>query len=178
MTNKNHPIYLVYDAKRTACLNVKYYGRRLRTVERHNFWIEVAIAVSAPTSAIAGTLFIDTPLGHSLWQVMTFVAASLAVAKPFMKLSSKIKKFEHVLSGYRAMLCDIDDVLNKCLLDRSYSKAAQKMFEAANRKKRMLVEATPEPTHDKIIIEECMTEVEKEIPHTNFYIPEDDNGNQ
>lgn len=178
MTNKNHPIFSVYDAKRTACLNVKYYGRRLRTVERQNFWIEVAIAVSAPTSAVAGTFFMHTPLGLSLWQGMTFIAATLAVAKPFMKLSSKIKKLEHVLSGYRAMLCDIEDVLNRCLLDRSYSKTAQKMFDAANRKKRMLVEATPEPTHDKRIVEECMIEVQQEIPHTTFYIPEDEHGDQ
>jgi hypothetical protein len=178
MTNKNHPIYSVYDAKRTACLNIKYYGRRLRTVERQNFWIEVAIAISAPTSAVAGTLFFDTAPGHFLWQVMTFIAATLAVAKPFMKLGSKIKKLEHVLSGYRAMLCDIEDVLNRCLLDRAYSKAAQKMFDAANRKKRTLVAATPEATHIKSIVEECMIEVEQEIPHTTFYIPEDENGDQ
>jgi hypothetical protein len=75
------------------------------------------------------------------------------------------------------MFCDLDDVLNKCVIDQAYSKTAQKMFDAANRKKRSLLQATPEPTQDKYIIEKCMLEVEREIPHENFYIPKDSYGN-
>jgi hypothetical protein len=99
VTNISHPIYAVYDAKRTACLNIKYYGRRLKSVERYNFWMDVFVAVSAPTSAVAGFWFFDTQMGHLVWQAMTLLATGLAVSKPFLKFSSKIKKFEQALSG-------------------------------------------------------------------------------
>lgn len=139
--------------------------------------MDVFIAISAPSSAVAGFWFFETVKGHLIWQGMTFIATGLAVTKPFMKFSSKIKKFEQALSGYRAMYCDLDDLLNKCVVDQAYSKAAQKMFDAATRKKRSLLQATPESTQDKNIIEKCMLEVEQEIPHETFFIPKDSYGN-
>jgi len=53
MSRENHPVWIVYDKLRSACLNVKYYSRRLQTLERWNFTLEFPLSATAPSSAIA-----------------------------------------------------------------------------------------------------------------------------
>lgn len=172
MEKKEHPVYDVYDFQRTVCLNIKYYGRRLRRVERQNFWIEVVIAVTAPGSAVAGVWFADLPEGQLAWKILTGIAAVFAVVKPFLKLPSKIKRYEHVLSGYRSLLSDVEELLHQIKPDAEYSKASRKLFDSAWKKKRALLQNTPEPTSDRRLIEQCMSEVNEEIPSDALYIPE------
>ena len=172
MDNKNHPVYDVYDLQRTVSLNIKYYGLRLRRVERQNFWIEVLLAITAPSSAIAGMWFTNSPEGQTTWEVLTAVAAILAVIKPFLKLQSRIKRYEQVLSGYRTIFSDIEELVHQIRVDKEYSKASKKIFDSALKKKRALLQSSPESTSDKALAEQCMNEVNREIPVETLYIPE------
>lgn len=172
MKAKDHPIYDVYDFQRTVCLNIKYYGRRLRRVERINFWIDVIIAITAPGSALAGLWFAGTDAGQIVWKLLTAVAATLAVVKPFLKLPTSIKRYEQVLSGYRALMSDVEELVHQIRIDKEYTKASVKRFEAARRKKTNLSQNDPEPTPNRKIIEECMVEVNKQFPPESLYIPE------
>jgi hypothetical protein len=94
-----NPVWAVYDKLRSARLNTKYYGRRLQTVERFNFLIEVVLLASAPTSAIAGLWFLQDPVGKILWQWFGVIAAVAAVLKPVLGFSKQLKEFEGILSG-------------------------------------------------------------------------------
>jgi hypothetical protein len=172
MEIKDHPIYDVYDFQRTVCLNIKYYGRRLRRIERLNFWIEVVIAITAPGSALAGLWFADTEVGKSVWMLLTAIATTLAVVKPFLKFPSNVKRYEQVLSGYRALMSDVEELVHQIKIDKEYTKASRKTFEAARRKKSALAQNDPEPAPSQKIIEICMDEVNKQIPPESLYIPE------
>lgn len=101
MNNRiEHPVWGVYDLYRTARLNVKYYAARMHRLEQINFWMELFIAVTAPSSAITGLWFWDTQIGGILWKSLGMVAAVAAILKPLVLLSKKMKEYNEVLSGY------------------------------------------------------------------------------
>ena len=45
MPRRPHAVWTVYDKLRTARLNVKYYSRRLESIERTNFILEIEFKV-------------------------------------------------------------------------------------------------------------------------------------
>ncbi len=53
LSTKEHPVWQVYDLLRTAKLNEKYFGRRLKKYVVINNTMEFFIAATASTSAIA-----------------------------------------------------------------------------------------------------------------------------
>jgi hypothetical protein len=92
MSREDHPVWTVYDKLRTACLNVKYYSRRLRSLERWNFALEFLLSATAPSSAIAALFFWNTEYGQTAWKYLAIVAAITAVAKPLLNLAKRIKR--------------------------------------------------------------------------------------
>lgn len=167
------PVWVIYDQYKTARLNVKYYGYRMGTITRQNFWLEIfiAAAAAAPASAVAGIPFFLTPTGEMWWKVLAVLAAIAAFFKPFLRLPTKLKSMEKSLSGYRALDCDLEEIVNKIKLEQNYSKAALKMLENAQKKKRSLVGSPPEHSQSSQLKEKCFAEVNKELPSSMFYIP-------
>jgi cytochrome c oxidase subunit IV len=110
MSREQHPIWTVYEKLRTACLNVRYYGRRLQGVERWNLSLEFVLGATAPSSAIAALWFWNTEYGQTAWKCLAIVAAIAAVAKPLLNLTSRIKEYESVLSGYRVLEYDLREI--------------------------------------------------------------------
>src|SRR4051812_21828723 len=108
---KQHAVWEVYDRLRTARLNVKYYGCILCDLERVNFWMEVILAGAAPTSAIAGFAYWKDPgIGPAVWQCFGVIAAVVAVVKVPLGLPRKIKEYEGVVTGYRAVEFDLLEI--------------------------------------------------------------------
>ena len=107
MVDEHHPVWVVYDLYKTARLNVKYYAARLNSIERQNFFIELIIAIAAPTSAITGIWLLKTDAGQELWKYVAGVAAFAAELKPVLKLPAKIKLMEQCLAGYRSLEYDV-----------------------------------------------------------------------
>lgn len=144
MERENHPVWAVYDKLRTSCLNVKYYSRRLYTLERQNFWIELILLATAPSSAIAGLWFWNTETGRIIWQYFGVVAAVAAILKPSFQLTKKIKEFESVLSGYRTLEYDLREIKSMVEQNKKYDKALQTEFRKALQREKVLVGKTPE----------------------------------
>lgn len=173
MPRENHPVWGVYDKLRTARLNVKYYSRRLESLERTNFWLELIMLASAPTSAIAGLWFWNEPLGRVAWQYLGVLAAFAAVLKPLLALTRKIKDSESVLAGYRMLEYDLMEL--KVLIEqkRNYDSALQSEFKKALQREKTLVGKTPETRERLKVKQECETEVLQELPSASFFVPED-----
>ena len=99
MSREKHPVWTVYDRLRTARLNCKYYGRRLQQHERLEFYLQLLLLTTAPSSAVAGLWFWAVPAGQLIWQYTGVAAAMVAVVKPLLGLTKKIKDYEAILSG-------------------------------------------------------------------------------
>ena len=166
-----HPVWDVYDLYRTAKLKVCYYSIKLRRYLWMNYCLEICLALTASSSAVAALWFWNTPTGQVIWRGLLIVSAFLAVIKPVIKLTEKIRKYEEVLSGYRILENDLMKItvmikqsMNYEILHRS------KLFEAIDRHGE-LVQKSPElQTNDKLLAE-CQNRVKTELPAEKFFIP-------
>lgn len=173
MTRETHPVWTVYDKLRTARLNVKYYSKRLTSLERRNFWIEMVLLATAPSSAVAGLWFWATDIGKIVWQYMGIVAAVAAIAKPPMNLTKRIKDIESVLSGYRTLEFDLMEIKSLVEQKRHYDAPLQSEFKKAMQREKALVGRTPETRENRKLIIACKLEVLKELPKERFFVPEE-----
>ena len=171
-TREDHPVWGVYDLYRTARLNVKYYTCKLSTTESLNFYMDIILLATAPSSAIAGLWFWENPLGHTVWQYLGIVTAIVAILKPSLGLTKKMKKYEEVLSGYKALEHDLHEIKELVAQKRAYDKALQDDFKKALKRKGVLVNKEPGEKVDKKLVSFCQREVDTELPAENFYIPE------
>lgn len=116
---------------RLARLNVKYYSRQLQRIETFSRSIDILIAIGAPVSVAAGFWFFKTDVGEFLWKTFSSITAVLAMTKPFLQHAAKIKKIEQALIGYRGLDFDMSLLANEVRSEKTYSKAHQKQFTAA-----------------------------------------------
>lgn len=173
MDHKYHPVWTVYDKLRTARLNVKYFGRRLHSVESRNFWIEGSLAVTAPSSAVAGLWFWSTDYGRPIWQTMGVLAAILAAAKPLLSYTKRIKDYESILSGYRSLEYDLMEIKTLVEQKGKYDATMQAELRKAVQREKLLVGKNPESREDKKTKKVCEEEVLRELPSESFFVPED-----
>jgi len=90
VTREQNRVWGVDDLLRTARLNVKYYSARLAFFQRCNFLLELVLAITAPSSAVAGLWFWKTSTGEFAWTTLGVVAALAAVLKPLLQLDKKV----------------------------------------------------------------------------------------
>lgn len=171
MKQVDHPVWSVYDKLRTARLNVKYYSCRLQTAERWNFWLDLILLATAPSSAIAGLWFWSTPIGNLVWRYFGIITAVIAVTKPMLALPRKIKAYEGVLSGYRGLEFDLMEIKSMVEQKRKYDKAQQEEFKKAIRREKLLVTMCPETRENNAVKVACEKEVLRELPPDSFFVP-------
>lgn len=167
----SHPVWNVYDLYRTARLNVKYYSARLTYLERLNLRMELILGICAPSSVVAGLFFWDTPIGSEIWKILGIIAAVVAVSKPLLKLTGKIKQFEEIITGYQILEHDLFVIKISIEEKQSYDKSLQKEFKKALERKKVLVTKCPEHREYKKLKNRCTLEVNQELPVDIFFIP-------
>jgi hypothetical protein len=167
----NHPVWDVYDQFRTARLNELYYGRRLLSYERFNFWSEVVVAVTSSSSAIAGFAFWSSEAGNPAWKAMLALAAVVTVMKPLLNLTKRIRSYEELFSGYRLQFHDLKDLRIDISQARDYTEAHKARFKKIIDKQRLLADKSPERMEHKRVKSECQAAVLAEFPSRSFFIP-------
>ena len=173
ISRENHPVWGVYDLYRTAKLNVKYYLCKLSSVEKINFTMELILLITAPSSAIAGLWFWETPYGQDAWQYLGVVSAIVAVLKPSLSLTKRIKKYEEILSGYKGLEHDLHEIKEMIAQRLKYDKEMQNDFKKALKRKGVLVNKEPGEKINTKLLARCQKEVDTELPADKFFVPED-----
>lgn len=173
MTREDHPVWSVYDRLRSARLSVKYYCRRLENAERWNFWLDLILLITAPSSAVAGLWFWDTPTGQLAWKWIAIPAAIVAVVKPLLHLTKKIKDYEAVVSGYRILEFDLQEIKIGIEQKRKFDSQLQGDFRRAQQREKTLIGKNPESRESSRIRRICQEEVNQELPPDSFYVPEE-----
>ncbi|MBI1910371.1 MAG: hypothetical protein HYS21_00035 [Deltaproteobacteria bacterium] len=169
--NSNHPVWNVYDEYRTARLNVRYLEEQLKNLQKKNFWIEFSLAVST-SSSVAGQWLWENAIGGYAWKVIGLIAAFLAILKPIIKLTEKIRKKSEKLSGYRLLEHELHKI--KILISEynKYDENLRKLFLKALDFKGELIKKHPEEHIDHKLREKCEKIVNNELPSNSFFIPE------
>jgi hypothetical protein len=172
-TTSSHPVWDVYDLHRTVRLNAKYYAARLNSLERCNFWIELVLAVSA-SSTITSLWLWTTPLGQTFWKVFGVATALLAIAKPLLKLTDRIRRMERVQCAYDALDHDLYRLSVQISQAKSYTPQMQKQFFDAISRKGQLVKDRVEGRMYVRLRRRCEQAVISELPVDRFFIPKED----
>ncbi len=144
MIRQLNPVWTVYDKLRSARLNTKYYCRRLELLERENFWIELVLLASAPSSAIAGLWFWDNEYGKVVWRYLGVIAAIAALLKPLLGLTKRIRELENVVAGYRTLEYDLLEIKTLIEQKQRYDAPLQAEFKKAIQREKVLAGKTPE----------------------------------
>ena len=169
---EEHPVWVVYNSQRTACLNVKYYGHILRRLEWQSRAIDFVIAFIAPTSAIASLPLWSTPAGKQIWYWVPSIATVLIVMKTALKSSTRIKDLEKRVTAYQGLLFDLKKVADKIITEQKYSTTAQKQYETAIERYASVMKLPPIDNNKKLKTK-LQAEVNTEMPGSNFFIPKE-----
>ena len=169
----NHPVWDVYNLLRTSRLNGKYYSEKLHKVEKLNTSMQLIIAASLPSSAIAGFQIWTEGPGNYIWSGVLVLASTLAFLQPFLKLSEKIKKYDSILNGYLMLDYDLQELRGKISNSGKYTASHKKLFEQALKRKNSVGIKEQGIELDKKLRNRCTIEVKKELPAENFFVPEE-----
>lgn len=171
--SRNHPVWDVYDAYRDSKLWVLYYSEKLDRHKRLNSFIEIILAITTSSSAVAALWLWDTALGREIWKYVLAASAILAIIKPIIKLTEKVQRYEEVLSGYRGLENDLKIIIIQIKQSRKYGIPHRtKLTEAVSRQGE-LQKKNPEAKHETSLIEKCRSQVKKDFPPEHFFIPKD-----
>lgn len=171
-----HPVWQIYKELRTARLNVKYFSIKVSRLERINLIIQIIIAAAVPSSAIANLPFWGSGAGSSIWSIIGIVAALLAFAHPFFKITQNIKKLDNILVGYIGLETDLETIKNDIRITQNFTQTHIREFKKAVARKKKLSTDERGHTEDKKLINKLFIEVKQELPSSSFYVPEDKNG--
>lgn len=168
---KDHPVWEVYDLQRTCRLNIKYWSKKLVVRRLWNFGMEYSMLVTAPGSATAGFVFWKTNSGQLVWTILTVLTAFLGIAKPLLKLSEHIETLQKVVTGYRSIEFQLDELGSDIRREDSYSPEMVNTFKRLQRQRQEVSRDEPVEDADETLRNECFEAVKREIPKTTFYIP-------
>lgn len=171
-TREEHRVWGVYDLLRTARLNVKYYSARLAFFQRCNFIMELVLAVTAPSSAVAGLWFWNTATGKIAWTTLGVAAGIAAIVKPLLQLEKKSGAYTEVLTGYRALEHDLFKIKELVAQKQVYDADLQVEFQKALDRKGALIAKDPDVTTNQALKQRLVAEVMQELPAAAFYVPQ------
>ena len=168
----NHPVWNVYDLYRTTRLNIKYLKRRIIKTKRYNLIVELAIALTA-SSTVASFWFFQNEIGQFIWKTLSAITALLAVIKPFLKFTEKIRKMEEMLTGYKSLHQNLDRIITLINHKKIYDEELKEIFFEYKKDLDKLITDYKDEYEDKKLINKCYEEILKELPTDSFYIPEE-----
>jgi len=144
----------------------------LSRAERNNSIIQTLITAAAPSSAIAGLFFFDTPLGKIAWQYLAAIAAIVSILQPSFRFPKKIKDYESLCSGYRVLFHDLSLIKSSVLNKKVYDQESQTQFKQAMLRLGELIKLSPNEKENRKLKKRCVQEVDRAHPAESFYIPE------
>ena len=164
-------MWSLYDEFRTARYEKKCYAVMLKNAERKDFWLEIALAVFTPASAVAGLFFWSTPTGQTIWQVCLAVAAVLAVAKPLLRLSEKTGELRNCLGKITMLEHDFHVLTIRINEQGRYDNEMRKRFQdLMNEKGTILSSCIPVDLKRSKCVK-MQKDVNHELPAANFFEP-------
>jgi hypothetical protein len=138
-----------------------------------NSFIEIVLAVTTASSAVAALWLWNTQVGQELWKYILVISAILAVVKPVIKLTDKMQQFEEILAGYRSLEHDLKTIVIRIRQSKKYGMPHRtKLLEALTRQGELL-KKLPEAKPEKKLQEKCRLQVMKELPVEYFFVPKD-----
>jgi hypothetical protein len=163
----------IYDAYRDAALYRLYYGLKLARYRQLNFWVEIAIAISATGSGgIAGLAVWGTIAGSYAWLVISGLAAVLALIKPVLQLGGRIENYTKLYAGYTNIFLELKDTVEDIAVEHGISDKTREGYVGS---RQLLRELAPlaDPSRSQRLMKKLHDHINREIPPESLWVPDD-----
>jgi hypothetical protein len=170
---KQHPVWEVYDLLRTARLSHYYYAAKADSLSRKNLFIEIFLAITVPTSAVSAWALWQTDWGAYVWGAIAGIGSLVAIVKPLLKLTEKIKAYESLASRYRTAEGELAELRSDIVHKKKYDKPLQDRFRQTMRAMKRLTDHAPVERLDEQLRLVLENRVKKELPKEGFHIPQE-----
>lgn len=172
MKTKNHAVWDVYDKYRTIRLNVLYYEKMTDKLRRNNIIIE-SLLIAFASSNFAGLWFWNSLIGGYVWKVFAAIVALLAVLKPVLKTSDRLRVQCEILISYHLMDHDFQKLVLMISQNGKYDESLKDHFFTLLDRLREIIIKDPQTNKNNKMIERCYGEVLEQLPAANFFEPEE-----
>lgn len=168
-----NPVWDVYDEFRNSRLNVRYYESRLKKLSKYNALTEYMLAIST-SSSLAGLWFWENIIGGYVWKVLGALAIFLALGRPILNLTEKIKKTSEILGAYKALDHDFNKLKIRISQNKKYDKPLKEEFITLLEKKGNIISKCTDEHIDDALRKKCTEQVKIELHADSFYIPKEE----
>lgn len=168
---REHPVWEVYDLQRDCRLNVKYWSKKLVKIRRINLVLEYLIIATASGSAVAVLPFWQSAQGRVIWQWLTVITAFLCIAKPLLKLSDKVANLQGIVTQYRTLDSQLEQLENNIRRLKEYSQVMVSTFQSIAGQVDKITVLEPIEEIDTKLQKACFEQVNRELPEYSFYLP-------
>lgn len=159
----------VYSVYRTALMNRKYYGYRLASVKRWNFWLEIGILVGTSTTVGSWAIW-KAPPGVNVWGAVAGLATLAVIIKPVLNLSSSVERYTKLFVGHGDGYYDLKKMVADLARTQVYSNDTDKIFKSVlDRLQALASEDDPKP--DQKLCRRCFEEVKREVAVDSLWWP-------
>lgn len=172
--NQPHdPVWDVYDEFRTARLNVLYYECQLKTLTCLNTTIEWLLALTTSSTVAASWLWTSV-VGGYVWKVFGVIAVFIAVGRPILNFTNKIKRKSETIGAYRELDNDLLNLKIKISQNNKYDAFLKKEFQMLLKKKGEIIKRYKDDYVNQKLRLKCTEQVKRELPVNNFFIPKEE----
>ncbi|MDM8544094.1 hypothetical protein QUF90_23710 [Desulfococcaceae bacterium HSG9] len=176
MENSNttqHPINRLHANYRDYKVNALYYSVKMDRLKFINYFIEIILAITTTSSMVAGLWLWNTPFGQAIWKILLIISAFLAVIKPIINLTEKIRKYEEVLSSYRDLEYELKKIIDQIDQSMKYTTDHKSKLLEALGKEHDIIKKFSEIKKDYKLLQMCKDKVDEELRNVSFFIPYD-----
>jgi len=162
-----------YDDYRTACLNRKYYGRRLAFTQRWALFVDILIAIGASSSFATLKIFSDTGIGKTILPYLAGTAAVIAIVKPFFAFDKKAENYAKLVADYSTQTAEMKRILGRIRIQSCLSTDLRARIETIQGVLDRLVCLDDAFPKRKLLIS-LQREVNDEIPANELFWPKEE----
>lgn len=162
----------VYTLQCKSRMNAIYYERRLGQLQRHSFWMEIAIALAASGSGVGALLQTSRPWGPEIWQALALVAATVAIIRPIYAPGKKIETFTRQQQGYHANFFNLEKLAFGIRQEGHITDEHRRRHDTCyDRYVQLSTEDEPAP-HERCLAY-AQRRTEQQLPPAQFWWPQD-----
>ena len=162
-------LLLLYSEYRTAILNRKYYGHRLKNSKRWERSYDITIGVGTSGTVASWSLW-QTPGGEPLWAVIGGIVALGALIKPALPLPQLVERYSKLYTGYAGLCFDIKQVIDQ--VDAEHALPDDLWTTFRNGQARLKDLAASDDTHpSRRLIDHYVAETNREVPAKDLWMP-------
>jgi hypothetical protein len=160
---------VIYDAYRTARMNVIYYGAKLGKLQRLGLAVDLIVAIGT-SSTVAALAVWDAPVMSVVRSALVGLTVLLVTIRPVLNIPRRVERYSKLYAAYMGVHSSFEAIVNE--IRSSHVLSPESRYLAESEQKRLAqTEKDDDPAPDKVLIEQAYAQVNEEVPASSLWWP-------